>query len=86
MQRSRVGKLEEIVPSQRISQDELDRARTDLKVRQAEVRKIQAVIENRIMCSSVDGIVSEIKRDPSEAVSLSAPHVLSLSCKSTACS
>ena len=78
MQRSKVGKLEEIVRSQRISQDELDRARTDLKVRQAEVRKIQAVIENRIMRSPVDGIVSEIKRDPSEAVSLSSPHVLTV--------
>jgi RND family efflux transporter MFP subunit len=78
LQRSKVAKLEEIVRSSRISQDELDRARTDLKVRQAEVRKIQAVIENRIMRSPVDGIVSEIKRDPSEAVSLSAPHVLTV--------
>jgi RND family efflux transporter MFP subunit len=78
LQKSKVSKLEEIVRSSRISQDELDRARTDLKVRQAEVRKIQAVIENRIMRSPVDGIVSEIKRDPSEAVSLSSPHVLTV--------
>ena len=78
MQRSKVSKLEEIVRSSRISQDELDRARTDLKVRLAEVRKIQAVIDNRIMRSPVDGIVSEIKRDPSEAVSLSSPHVLTV--------
>ena len=78
LQKSKVGKLEDIVRSQRISQDELDRARTDLKVRQAEVRKIQAVIEIRIMRSPVDGIVTEIKRDPSEAVSLSNPHVLTV--------
>ena len=78
LQKSKVNKLEDIVRSQRISQDELDRARTDLRVRQAEVRKIQAVIENRIMRSPVDGIVSEIKRDPSEAVSLSSPHVLTV--------
>ena len=44
LQRIKVTKLEEIVRSQRISQDELDRARTDLKIRQAEVRKIQAVL------------------------------------------
>lgn len=78
LQRLKVTKLEEIVRSQRISQDELDRARTDLKIRQAEVRKIQAVIENRIMRSPVDGIVSEVKRDASEAVSLSNPHVLTV--------
>ena len=78
LQRIKVTKLEEIVRSQRISQDELDRARTDLKIRQAEVRKIQAVLDNRIMRSPVDGIVSEVKRDASEAVSLSNPHVLTV--------
>lgn len=78
LQRVKVTKLEDIVRSQRISQDELDRARTDLKIRQAEVRKIQAVLDNRIMRSPVDGIVSEVKRDASEAVSLSNPHVLTV--------
>ncbi len=78
LQKSKVAKLEEIVRSQRIAQEELERARTDLKVREAEVRKIEAVIENRIMRSPVDGIVSEIKRDPSEAVSLASPHVLTV--------
>jgi len=78
LQKSRVAKLVEIARAQRIAQDELERARTDLKVREAEVRKIEAVIENRIMRSPVDGIVSEIKRDPSEAVSLASPHVLTV--------
>jgi RND family efflux transporter MFP subunit len=78
LQKSKVAKLEEIVRSSRISQDELDRGRTDLKIRQAEMRKIQAVLDNRIMRSPVDGIVSEIKRDPSEAVSISASHVLTV--------
>ena len=78
LQKSKVAKLVEIARSQRIAQDELDRARTDLKVREAEVRKIEAVIANRIMRSPVDGIVSEIKRDPSEAVSLASPHVLTV--------
>lgn len=78
LQKSKVAKLVEIARSQRIAQEELERARTDLKVREAEVRKIEAVIANRIMRSPVDGIVSEIKRDPSEAVSLASPHVLTV--------
>ncbi len=78
LQKSKVAKLVEIARSQRIAQDELERARTDLKVREAELRKIEAVIAIRIMRSPVDGIVSEIKRDPSEAVSLASPHVLTV--------
>ena len=78
LQRTKVDRLEELARSQRAAKEELDRARADLKIREAEVRKIQAGIETRTMRSPVNGVVTEIKRDPSEAVSMSNPHVLTV--------
>jgi RND family efflux transporter MFP subunit len=78
LQKTKVSKLEELTRTQRAASEELDRARTDLKIREAEIRKIQASIENRIMRSPVDGVVTDVKRDPSEVVSLSNPHVLTV--------
>ncbi len=78
LQRTKVERLEELARSQRAAKEELDRSRADLKIREAEIRKIQAAIETRTMRSPVNGVVTEIKRDPSEAVSLSNPHVLTV--------
>jgi RND family efflux transporter MFP subunit len=78
LQKTKVERLAELARSQKAAADELDRARTDLKIREAEMRKIQAVIDHRTMRSPVDGLVTEVKRDPSEAVSLSNPHVLTV--------
>ena len=78
LQKIKVSKIEELAKNQRAATEELDRARTDLKIREAEKRKIEAAIETRIMRSPVDGIVTEVKRDPSEAVSLANPHVLTV--------
>jgi RND family efflux transporter MFP subunit len=78
MQRIKVERLEELARSQRAAKEEMERSRADLKIREAEVRKIQAAIETRTMRSPVNGIVTEIKRDPSEAVSMSSPHVLTI--------
>jgi multidrug efflux pump subunit AcrA (membrane-fusion protein) len=36
------------------------------------------MIENRTLRSPVNGVVTEIKRDPSESVSLNQPHVLTV--------
>ena len=78
LQRTKVERLDELARSQRAAKEELERSRADLKIREAEIRKIQAAIETRTMRSPVNGIVTEIKRDPSEAVSLSNPHVLTV--------
>ena len=78
LQKTKVQRLEDLTKTQRAATEELDRARTDLKIREAEKRKIEAAIETRTMRSPVDGIVTEVKRDPSEAVSLSNPHVLTV--------
>ena len=36
------------------------------------------MIEARTMRSPVDGVVTDIKRDPSESVSVASPHVLTV--------
>lgn len=78
LQRTKVERLDELARSQRAAKEELERARADLKIRDAEIRKIQAAIETRTMRSPVNGIVTDIKRDPSEAVSMTNPHVLTV--------
>ena len=78
LQRTKVERLEELARSQRAAKEELERSRADLKIRDAEIRKIEAAIETRTMRSPVSGIVTEIKRQPSEAVSLGSPHVLTV--------
>lgn len=78
LQEIKVQKLGELAKSGRAPTEEIDRARTDLKIRQAEMRKIEAAIETRTMRSPVDGVVTEVKRDPSEAVSLANPQVLTV--------
>ena len=78
LQRTKVERLDELARSQRAAKEELDRARGDAKIRDAEIRKIQAGIETRTMRSPVNGVVTEIKRDLSEAVSMTNPHVLTV--------
>jgi RND family efflux transporter MFP subunit len=78
MQKIKVERLDELARSQRAAREELDRSRADLKIRDAEIRKIEAAIETRTMRSPVNGVVTEVRRDPSEAVSLSNPHVLTV--------
>lgn len=76
LQATRKRRLEEL--ASRATPDELEKARTDSAVKDAEVRKAEAQIEARTLRSPVDGVVTEIKRDPSEAVSASQPHVLTV--------
>ena len=78
LQSTRLKRLEELSSANRSTPEELDRARTDLTIKEAQVRKIQAQIETRTLRSPVDGIVTEIKRDPSEAISVANPHVLTV--------
>lgn len=78
LQRIKLQRLQELAKAARAAADELDRAKTDLKIREAEIRKIEAIIETRTMRSPIDGQVTEVKRDPSEAVSISNSHVLTV--------
>lgn len=78
LQATRLKRLEELAAANRSTPEELDRARTDLTIKQAQTRKIEAQIETRTLRSPVAGVVTEIKRDPSEAVSAANPHVLTV--------
>ena len=64
--------------STRVTPEELEKAKTELAIKNAQVRRIEAMIEVRTMHSPVDGVVTEIKRDPSESVSAANPHVLTV--------
>ena len=76
LQKTRQQRLLELAG--RVTPDELQKARTDTLIKAAQVRKTEAQIEARTMRSAVDGVVTEIKRDPSEAVSTAQPHVLTV--------
>jgi RND family efflux transporter MFP subunit len=78
LQTTRLKRLEELAAANRSTPEELDRTRTDLTIKDAQTRKIEAQIETRTLRSPVDGVVTEIKRDPSEAVSAANPHVLTV--------
>ncbi len=78
LQATRKQRLEELAGSSRASADELEKARTDAIVKEAQVRRTEAQIEARTMRTPVDGVVTEIKRDTSEAVSAANPHVLTV--------
>jgi RND family efflux transporter MFP subunit len=78
LQATRKQRLDELASASRASPEELEKARTDLTIKEAQVRKIEAMIETRLMRSAVDGVVTTIKRDPSEAVSAADPHVLTV--------
>ena len=77
-QETHLKRLEEIEKTSHVTPDEIDKARTDLIIRNAQVKKFKAVIETRTMRSPVNGIVTEIKRDTAESVSAGAPHVLTV--------
>ena len=68
----------ELAQSTRVTPNEIEKARLDMTIKDAQVRKIDAMIEVRTMRSPVDGVVTDIKRDPSESVSLASPHVLTV--------
>jgi RND family efflux transporter MFP subunit len=75
---TRRQRLEELAGSSRATPDELEKARTDAAIKEAQVRRTEAQIESRTLRSPVDGIVTDVKRDPSEAVSAAQPHVLTV--------
>lgn len=75
---TRNDRVNELARSGKATPEELERARTETTIKDANVRRISAQIENRTMRSPVDGVVTEIKRDPSEAVSPTQPQVLTV--------
>jgi RND family efflux transporter MFP subunit len=92
LRRSRLAKIEELRSRNHASQEEVERARTDLKIAEAallaaqekaaidqlEYKKIEAMIERRQIRSPIDGVVIRIFKDEGEFVAASAPTVLTV--------
>ena len=92
MQTQTVGRLKELRERSHASQQELDRAETQLRIAQAalqsvvderavralEYERTKVQLEQRKLRSPIDGIVVEIMKDPGEFVSLSDPVILRL--------
>ncbi len=92
LRRARFDKLEALRQRTHASQDEVDRARTELLVAEAnrqtaleqrainelEVRKAEAQIERRVLRSPFDGVVTAIHKEVREYVPANAPQVLTI--------
>lgn len=92
LRRMRLAKLEELRPRGHSSGEEVERARADLHVAEAnllaiqeqhgvdvlECAKTEAMIERRIMRSPIDGVVTRVLRDQHEFVTGSNPTVLTV--------
>jgi RND family efflux transporter MFP subunit len=92
LRKTRLERLELLNTQGHASQEEVDRARADLSVAQAnllavneqrhldelERKKIEAMIERRTLRSPIDGIVSKIFKDEREFVSVNAAAVMTV--------
>jgi RND family efflux transporter MFP subunit len=75
---TKLARVQELARASRATPEEADRAKADLAIKNAQVRRIEAQIESRTLRSPVAGVVTEIKRDPSESVSVANAHVLTV--------
>lgn len=89
MKQRELEKLKELRGRDHASQQEVDRIETELKVadahvqsvredleiKQLEARRIESQLEQRVVRAPVDGIVTELARDPGEFVSPSDPTI-----------
>ncbi len=64
----RLKALEAIGESGRVSPDELARARAEVAIEQARVKRVAAQIENRVLRSPLDGLVTEVRREVGESI------------------
>ena len=92
LRRARLIKLNELREREHASQEEVERAATDLAIAEANVlaaqeqqiiarlehKKTAAMIERRIMRSPIDAVVTRIYHEEREFVAASAPTVLTL--------
>lgn len=78
VRRNRFDKLKELREKGISSKDEFTRAEANLKIEEFRVQRMEAMIERHTLRSPVDGVVSLIKRDIGESVTVGNPHVLTV--------
>jgi multidrug efflux system membrane fusion protein len=76
--RSKFAKYEELQQSGRLAPEEYEKAKTELVVEQHKVGRTEAEIERHTLRSPADGVVSEVKRNLGESVTLTGPHILTV--------
>ena len=90
MQQMRLQRIEGLFSRQHASQNEIDRARSQLEIAQAQVesaqdelrvkskeaKKIEAQLEQRRLRTPIDGVVTQVFKDSGEFVSINEPTVL----------
>lgn len=89
---TRLGKLKELHQRGHASQEEIDRAQTDLTMAEAaltaeqerltidtlEHKKTQAMLDRRVLRSPIDGVVTRIYKEEREYVPINSPTVLTV--------
>ena len=92
LRQDRLDKLQQLRAKGIARQEEVDRARTDLTIAEAqgvsaedalaikrlECKKIKVQIERRIVCAPIDGVVNAIHKEEGEHVSTADPQVVTL--------
>ncbi len=92
LRKTRLGKLEALRPKGHATQEEVDRARADFEIAEANVlsareqlavdalefKRTEALIERRTLRSPMDGIVTRIYREEREFIMASSPSVLTV--------
>ena len=73
LNQTRFEKLQDLVKKDLATNDEFDRATTELEINRLQADRIRALIERRTIRSPINGIVTNILKDVSEGVSSTEP-------------
>lgn len=71
----RLEKLRRLITKKFASEDELNRAESDLKVRELQAQRTEAQIERLTLRSPMDGVITELRFDEAESVPGANSHV-----------
>jgi RND family efflux transporter MFP subunit len=92
LRQRRLARLRELRAAEHATQDEVDRAVADLRVAEAnvqsalekqrtdelEVRRIEALIERRVLKSPIDGVITRVYKDEADHVGATMSPVMTL--------
>lgn len=70
--------VDRIVTELKVSEARLLSVREDLEIKQLEFRRIESQLEQRVVRAPIDGVVSDVLREPGEFVSPTDPAIIRL--------
>lgn len=74
----RLEKLRKLIAKKFASEDELNRAESDLKIRELQRQRTEAQIERLTLRSPMDGVITELRFDVAESVPGANSHVVTV--------